>query len=308
MILAQKIDQLGFAQGRPVVATIGNFDALHRGHRALFEKVLERAAARQALPAVVTFDPHPRRLLDPEHAPRLILTRAQKIELIRSFGFEALAIIPFDRQLAAMPAEEFAREILCRRLGLVEIYVGHDFRFGRGRAGDVALLNLVGRDCHFTAATVPAVIDDGEPISTSRIRRCLSEGKVAAAARLLGRPFYLVGTIVHGEGRGGNVLVPTANLAPENEFLPARGVYITRTHLAQGFVPGLTNVGLRPTFGDHRMVVETFLPGFEGDIYGQRVDLEFVERLREERKFASVDELMAQIRKDLAAFEEWQRE
>lgn len=305
MIVLTRFEDLDFAGGRPVIATIGNFDGLHRGHQAIMARVTARAREVGGLSVAITFDPHPRRVLDPEHAPRIMLTRAQKIELFRNLGLDAVAVLPFDRALAAMPAEQFAREVLCRRLRATELHVGEDFRFGRGRAGGLDLLREIGSACGFTLEPVPAVIEDGQRISTSRVRQALSEGEVDQAARMLGRPFVLVGTIVHGEGRGGAVLVPTANLAPENDFLPGRGVYITRTRLAQQAVPGLTNIGTRPTFGDHRLVVETFLPGFEGDLYGRRVDLEFVQRLRDERRFDSPRDLMAQIQRDLEAFEAW---
>lgn len=305
MIVASKTEELGFAAGRPVVATIGNFDGVHLGHQAIMARVVERARALDGLAAAVTFDPHPRRLLDPEHAPRTMFTRFQKLAALQRAGLDAVCVLPFDRRLAAMPAEEFAREILARRLGVREIHVGRDFRFGRGRAGDVPLLNKLGAALGFTAHEVPPVMHDDERISTSRIRESVGAGRVEEAAQMLGRPFALAGTIVHGEGRGGAVLVPTANLAPENELLPARGVYFTLTRLGDLHVPGLTNIGVRPTFGDHRLVVETFLPGFKGDLYGARVELDFQSRHRDERKFDSPEGLLAQIQRDIDAFEEW---
>ncbi len=310
MIVATKVDELGFAQGRPVVATIGNFDGLHLGHQAIMRRVLARARAQGGLATAVTFDPHPRRVLDPGRAPRVMLTRFQKLGFLEQLGLDAVAVLPFDMALAAMPAEEFAREILGRRLAAREIHVGQDFRFGRGRAGNTALLAALGRELGFSVHEVEAVLHEGERISTSRVRQALTEGHVAEAAAMLGRPFALIGTIVHGEGRGGAVLVPTANLAPENDFLPARGVYVTRSVLdgrAPGgrVIPGLTNIGTRPTFGDHRIVIETFLPGFAGDLYGERTELELIERVRDERKFDSPQDLMAQIRRDLEQFEAW---
>lgn len=314
MILAQRLDEMDFATKdgvrRPIVATIGNFDGLHLGHQALMARVVVRAEELGALATVITFDPHPRRLLDPSHAPRLMLTRAQKLALFETLDLDAVAVIPFDRALAAMPAEEFIREMLARKIGVTELYVGEGFRFGRGRAGSLDMLNSVGAEFGMSAHAFAPVLHAGAPISSSRIRQCLLDGQVEDAGAMLGRPFGLAGTIVHGEGRGGNVLVPTANLAPENEFLPARGVYITRTvrRLPDGtgeVVPGLTNIGTRPTFGDFRLVVETFLPGFSGDLYGARVELLFVKRLRDERRFDSPQDLMAQIRRDMQAFEEW---
>lgn len=305
MIIATRIDELGFAAGRPLVATVGNFDGLHRGHQAIMARIVGRAKEWGGLSAAVTFDPHPRRLLDPGRAPRVMLTRFQKLALLEGCGLDAVAVLPFDMALAAMPAEEFAREILAARLHVTEVHVGADFRFGRGRAGDLALLAALGGELGFTAVPVEPVLYEDERISTSRVRAALIEGNVAQAAAMLGHPFALAGTIVHGEGRGGAVLVPTANLAPENDFLPARGVYITRTVLGAERIPGLTNIGTRPTFGDHRIVIETFLPGFARDIYGERVELQLVERLRDERKFDSPQDLLAQIRRDLETFDRW---
>ncbi len=305
MIVVDRLEQLPLPGGRRPVATIGFYDGLHRGHQAILDEVVRRARAAGELAAVVTFEPHPLRVLAPERAPRLLLTDDQKIALLERAGLDAAVFVPFDRPMSAMPAEVFAREVVGGLLRPSQVLVGSNFRFGRGRAGDVPLLSRVGAGCGFTAEALSQVLDGGEPISASRIRRELADGRVTEAARLLGRPFALAGTIVHGEGRGGKVVVATANLAPENEFLPARGVYITRLAWPGGRREGLTNVGTRPTFGADRITVETHLPGFEGDLYGARAELEFLARLREERLFATPADLVAQIRRDLEAFEAW---
>ena len=305
MIVRERLDELRVGDGRPVVATLGNFDGLHRGHREIMRRITARAGETGGLATVITFHPHPLRVIAPDRAPRLLLTRDQKLALLEEMGIDAVLVIPFDLEFAAMPAEAFAREILVDRVGVAEVHVGADFRFGRNRAGDVELLRRLGREHGFVAESVPPVMDGGERISASRIRRELSLGNVEEARRLLGRPFQLVGTIVHGEGRGRTVLVPTANLSPENEFLPARGVYFTRLRWRGGDVLGLTNLGMRPTFGGRRITVETFLPGFAGDLYGERARLDFLARHREERRFASARELMDQIFRDLDAFERW---
>ncbi len=306
MIVRERLDDLRIGGGDgPVVATMGNFDGLHRGHREIMNRITRRAAETGGTATVITFHPHPLRVIAPDRAPRLLLTRDQKLALLEEMGVEAVLVIPFDLEFASMPAEAFAREILVDRVGVGEIHVGEDFRFGRNRAGDVELLRRLGRRWGFGTESVPPVMDGGERISASRIRRELSRGRVEEAHRLLGRPFQLVGTIVHGEGRGRTVLVPTANLSPENEFLPARGVYFTRLRWRGGDVPGLTNLGTRPTFGGRRITVETFLPGFAGDLYGERVRLDFLRRHREERRFESARELMDQIFRDLEAFEAW---
>ncbi len=305
MIVTLQPEEFRRSAAGAIVATVGVFDGLHRGHQAIMSQVVARARELRGMAAVLTFDPHPRRVLDPERAPRLMLTREQKLSLLERLGMDAAVVLPFDRALAAMPAEEFVREVLHRRLGAREIFVGADFRFGRGRAGDFPLLERLGREAGVVAHSVAPVVEDGERISASRIRALLAEGKAREARALLGRPFSLIGTVVHGEGRGGAVLVPTANLAPENEFLPERGVYITATRRPAGTILGLTNVGLRPTFGDQRLVVETFLPGFSGDLYGARVELDFLERLRDERKFESTEDLRNQIGRDIEVFERW---
>lgn len=293
----------GWNEGRPVVATIGNFDAVHRGHQAILGTLIARARDIAGLATVITFSPHPQRILFPERAPHLMLTAAQKQQQFEAAGIDVLIVIPFDRQLAALEAEPFARDILATRIGLRELYVGPEFRFGQGRHGDVALLAALGPTLGFTARGVEPVLEAGERISASRIRRELTAGHVETASQLLGRPYSLVGTIVHGEGRGKNMLVPTANLAPENEFLPGHGVYITRFRRGAETIRSITNLGTRPTFGDMRVVVETYLPGFSGDLYGQRVELEFLQWVRAIRRFENPEELLAQIRQDLSAFE-----
>ncbi|MBP7147899.1 MAG: riboflavin biosynthesis protein RibF [Acidobacteria bacterium] len=306
MIVVRQPDDLPRPGQRRTVLTIGTFDGLHHGHQVILGRVTERARALDADAALVTFHPHPLRVLAPDRAPRLLLTVEQKLALLEQAGLDLVAVLPFDRALATMPAEVFARETLARRLRAVEVYVGPDFRFGRGRAGNLDLLRRLGPGLGFTADAPGLVLDRGARISASRIRGELSQGNVAEATRLLGRAYRLVGTIVHGEGRGRNVLVPTANLAAENEFLPARGVYVTRTLRPAGqAVDGVTNIGTRPTFGESRITVETFLPGFTGDLYGERVELEFHVRLRDEKMFETPADLMAQIRRDLEEFERW---
>ncbi len=308
MIVLKSRSELRELGGRPVVLTIGNFDGVHRGHRTILARVTERARALGAVPAVLSFHPHPLRVLVPERAPRLMQTGEQKRQLFEEHGIEAYIELPFDRALANMPAESFVREILAEGIGVREIYIGPDFRFGRGRAGDVDLLARMGEELGFAAEGIEPVMDGQVRISASHIRELLGRGEVEEAARLLGRPFTLIGTVVHGEGRGSEILVPTANLAPENQFLPARGVYVTRTRRGDDAILGLTNVGIRPTFGYRRIVVETFLLDFEGDLYGERVELELLAHVRDERKFDNPQALMEQIQLDIAFFRQWTAE
>lgn len=303
MLVLTKLPPADWRDGKPVVATLGNFDGLHRGHMTIMRTVISRARALNGLATVITFDPHPQRVLFPDRAPHLMQTADQKTRLLAAAGLDATIIVPFDRTLATLTAEQFVREILIERVGITEVHIGPDFRFGAQRAGDVALLSRLGAELGFTAHAAEAVHDRGERISASLIRRLLTAGQVDEARTLLGRPFSLVGTIVHGEGRGKRQLVPTANLAPENEFMPATGVYITRFRGRGAPIPGVTNVGVRPTFGDRRLTVETYLPGFDGQLYGQRIELDFLQRLRAEQKFDSPELLLAQIKQDLAVFE-----
>lgn len=302
--LAHLADRFPNSDGR-TVATIGNFDGIHLGHQAIMSTVLERARSERLIPAVLTFDPHPLRILAPDRAPRLLTTLEQKRAKLESMGIELLVTLPFDRSLADMEPQEFAKRIVSDALRARQLYLGPDFRFGRARSGDVAYLARAGEQLDFAAEAIEPVFSGNERISASRIRQALSEGDPVLAHKLLGCPFRLIGTIVHGEGRGTTMLVPTANLSPENEFLPPHGVYITMTQWDGRQHYGVTNIGTRPTFGDHRTVVETNLPGFEGDLYGKRVELAFYERLRDEKRFESSEQLLQQIQRDLEALEAW---
>ncbi len=305
----------------PRVAAIGNFDGAHLGHQAIFARVRERARATGLPAAVITFDPHPLQVLAPERAPKMILTGAQKIEILEQAGFDTLVLIPFDRSIAAVPAEEFVRAFLVQVLSLRELYVGVDFRFGRGRAGDLALLQRVGGPAGLTVESVPTGSHAGERISASRLREALAAGDVAGAAAMMGRPYEAVGTVVRGAGRGKKQGSPTANLEVENGIVPANGVYITDLQVCSAGQPGqdgglppaegaahegLTNVGVRPTFESAGFAVETWLPGWSGDLYGRLVRLRFHERIRSEQAFPSPDALRARIALDLEALRAWQ--
>ncbi len=306
MRVVRDLATLPLRDSRPVVATLGNFDGIHLGHQAIMQQLLAAAEPCGGDPTVITFHPHPLRLIAPERAPRLMLTGEQKEARLEALGIETLIVIPFDRELANTPAESFMRELLHEKIRVTRLFVGPDYRFGRGRAGDVALLSKLGASLGMSAEGIEPVMDGGVRVSASLIRQRLARGEVREAARLLGREFSLVGTIVHGEGRGSELLFPTANLAPENQFLPGRGVYVTRTRLdGGGDYLGVTNVGIRPTFGYRRIVVETFLPGFEGDLYGERSELDFLERIRDERRFDSPQALKEQIARDLQFLDRW---
>lgn len=287
-----------------VVATIGNFDGVHLGHQALFSEVRAEAVRRGFLSAAVTFDPHPLRVLAPDHAPKMILTRRQKIEIIGALGMDLIVFIPFDREVAAVPAEEFAKRFLTGRLHVACLIVGQDFRFGRGRAGDVSLLRQIGPACGFEVRTAPVIEKEGVRISASQVREAIVRGDVQRAAALMGRPYILLGTVVAGAGRGRTLKIPTANLEPENELLPGDGVYVTETMIELEWHPGLTNVGSRPTFKGAGFAIETYLPDFDGDLYHERIRVRFLERIRDEKKFESPEALKTQIADDLRRMRE----
>jgi riboflavin kinase/FMN adenylyltransferase len=293
---------------RHAVATIGNYDGIHLGQRAVLAEVVNRALEVGAPSLAITFDPHPLRLLAPARAPRRLTTEEQRARLLDEIGLDALLVLPFDRELAAMEAEEFVRRLLVGELAVREIRVGSGFAFGHGRRGDLELLVRLGSELGFEATGVPEVELDGEPISATRIRRALDHGRVEEAAKLLGRPYSILGTVEHGDRRGSEIGFPTLNLGTENEILPAHGVYVARTTFAdrRDRFPGVANVGLRPTIGkDLRPMAEVHLFDFERECYGARVEVELLHRLRPERRFGSLEELQQQIGQDARAAREY---
>jgi riboflavin kinase/FMN adenylyltransferase len=281
--------------------TVGNFDGVHRGHQALVEAVVRAARAGGGTAVALTFDPHPSRVLSPDRAPASLMTLEQKAEVLASLGIDRVAALPFNPQTAAEAPGEFARAVLRGALGAEAVVVGTNFRFGRGRAGDLPLLRGLGEALGFRVDGVPPVAHEGAPISSTRIREALSRGAVAAAAEMLGRPYFVDGVVGRGEGRGRTLGIPTANLEPVNEMLPARGVYAGTVRVPGGEVrPAVVNIGRRPTFGGTRTLLEAHLLDFEGDLYGRTLRLAFRERLREERTFPGPQALVAQIHDDVA--------
>ena len=286
------------------VATIGNFDGVHLGHRRILETVVARARETHKPSIAITFDPHPIAVLRPDQAPPRLQTLRQKEEEIESLGVEWLLVIPFTRDFSLTEPEDFARDFLGRRLGVSEIFLGAHFAFGRGKRGDLALLERLSGECGFAAEGVPEVIHDGLPISSTRIREALGRGDVALARALLGRDYGIDGIVARGDRRGRKIGYPTINLAPENELFPSDGVYVTRIGI-RSFgrrFDSVTNVGRRPTvYEDFSTTIETYVFDFSADVYGERVRLFFLERLRDERKFPSVMALTEQIGRDIEA-------
>ena len=283
---------------RPSVVTIGNFDGVHLAHQRLLESVVRAARRLNATATAVTFEPHPSRVLTPERVPKLLTTLAQKSRLIERLGIELLVVLPFTHELSNLTPLEFVRQVLAGGLGAVSVHVGPNFRFGHQQAGDVRVLAELAGQERFTLEVLPVAEIRGERVSSSRIRQLLSEGRVGKAGRLLGRPYSVGGPVVPGSGVGKQQTVPTLNLAPIDEQLPQNGVYVTRTRLGETAHESATNVGHKPTFGEHRLTVESFLLNFTGEIHATEMEVEFLYRLRDEMKFPSPAALKQQIQKD----------
>ena len=284
-----------------LAVSLGNFDGVHLGHARLAAETIREARGLGGAAVVLTFDPHPARILHPDRAPATLVTVAQKAELLAGLGIDRLAVLPFTREVAALDADAFARDVLGACLGAAAVVVGPNFRFGRGRAGDPGVLADLGARLGFEVRIVEPVLHDGGPISSTRIRAALAEGDVSLAESMLGRRFFVDGTVVAGDGRGRTIGFPTANVEPRNETLPAAGVYACL--LAIGSEPprsAVANLGTRPTFGEGPARLEVHVLDFERDLYGAAVRVHFAARLRGERRFAGPDELARQIASDAA--------
>jgi riboflavin kinase/FMN adenylyltransferase len=285
---------------RPTVLTLGVFDGLHLGHQLIMRTVVERAHATGAVPTVITFDPHPRAVLHPDSAPPLLQTLDQKVEGFGVLGIEQTIVIRFDEAFSQIRAEEFLRDVVTDRLHAKEVYLGCGFAFGHDRQGNIELLRRVSEDLGFFADEVPEVRVRNQRVSSSKVRTLLSAGKVNLARRLLGRPYGVEGRVERGAERGASLGFPTANLHPRNRVIPKNGVYVTGTLIEGEWRRSVTNVGVRPTFtADTEPSVETFVLNWAGDLYGDVVRVRFLHRLRDERKFASIDELKTQIAEDV---------
>ena len=291
------------ASGRGSVLAIGNFDGIHLGHQAILNAAVRRAAQTHDVATALTFDPSPRKVLRPETAPPRLSTNSQRMDWFGLLHLEAAVVLPFTLELARLSPEEFVEQILVRDLRVRAVLVGENFRFGHKQGGDVNLLRGLGARHGFAVEVIPPVAYEGEIVSSTVIRREIAAGNVTHAARLLGRPFVLTGEVVSGTGTGRRFTFPTLNLKPEQELLPARGVYITRT-LLEGETKSrrsVTNVGMRPTFNGSGLSVETHLLDYSGEVSAKRIEVQFWKRLREEKKFSGPEELRTQIGSDIAA-------
>ena len=292
---------------RPAVVTLGTFDGVHRGHQAVLAEVMRRTraggGAGKLTSVLVTFEPHPLAVVNPAAAPKLLTLPDEKKDLVAAHGIEQFVLMPFTPAVAQLDATAFVRR-LCDEYAMRELVMGYDHGFGRGRAGDVELVQRLARDQDFAVAVVDPVRDNGQPISSTLIRTTLAHGDLEAAARWLGRPYGIRGAVVRGAGRGRSIGIPTINLAsPDSrKLLPPDGVYAVRARLQDGRTfGGMMNQGPRPTFGEAARTLEIHLFDFDGDLYGETVDVEWVRRLRDVQAFPSRDALVAQLERDRQA-------
>ncbi|AIF48898.1 bifunctional riboflavin kinase/FAD synthetase [Dyella japonica] len=299
MRLSRDVAGSTLAPGGSVVA-VGAFDGLHRGHQALLAEVRERADALGLTPIVVSFEPLPRAFFSPEPVPRLSSVR-EKLRGFDAAGMEQVLLLRFNRALTSMSADEFVRQVLVDRLNAREVWVGADFRFGHKRSGDVAMLERVGPGFGFTARTMPSVLLDGARVSATRVRMLLSAGEFSGAAPLLGRPFVIDGKVEYGKQLGRQLGYPTANIHLRDRTSPVHGIFAVRVGLGESECswPGVASLGVRPTVNEvPEPLLEVHLFDFEGDLYGQRMAVEFVAKLRDEQKFDNLDDLTVQMAKD----------
>ncbi len=298
MLIAHFPDDPPLRWHNPVLA-LGNFDGLHRGHMKIIDRVRRNAGERGGTPAAMTFEPHPPRVLRPDKAPPLLMTKDQKIEALTRSGMQGVAVVGFTLELSKWDPETFVRNVLVEWLHVVEVWVGANFLFGHERAGNFSVLRSLGARYGFRAEKIDPVRYKDFVVSSTRIRRLLGEGRVDEAAALLGHHYFIDGTVTRGAGRGRELGFPTANLATCNELVPPAGVYATTVTIDNIVNPSITNIGMRPTFGDvDRPIIETHVFDMSRDLYDSSLRLSFVQRLRDERAFPDVDALRAQIDAD----------
>ncbi len=283
------------------VLTIGNFDGVHLGHQALFRMLIERARKNNGTSVVFTFVPHPLRVIAPERAPKLLTPYKEKIRLIKNCGIDVIICINFTKEFASITAEDFIRNILCSMLEVREILIGSNYMFGKGRKGSPELLKALGKEYGFSVTVVDEIRIDNTVVSSSRIRTLIAKGRVEEAAKFLGRPYSVEGVVIEGAKRGKSLLnTPTANLSTANELLPKDGVYAVKVKVGRKVYGGATNIGCNPTFKDKKFSFETHILDFEGRLLGKTLRVEFISRIRDEIKFSKVEDLAAQLEKDIA--------
>ncbi|MFA6412734.1 MAG: bifunctional riboflavin kinase/FAD synthetase [Syntrophales bacterium] len=280
--------------------TIGNFDGVHRGHQYLFQHLVNQARNAQRPAVVLTFDPHPKMVLHPDRRPFYLITSIEeKIRLIEAQGVDGLIIIPFNLDFSKTTAREFVCDLLWGKLRIKKILIGHDYTFGKGKEGNEAFLVAHGQKLGFGVEVMRAFQVDETTISSTLVRNAILAGDVKAAASWLGRPYNLVGGVVAGHNRGAGLGFPTANIEPEKVLVPAGGVYAALARIDDKTYGSVLNIGMNPTFDDNQMSIEVHILDFKGDIYGKSLEILFIEKLRDEKKFNGPAELIAQIRKDV---------
>jgi len=298
MIVYRSIEQILAPLRNPVV-TVGNFDGVHLGHREIFRKLNRSAKEIGGVSVVITFDPHPLRVIPSSRSVTLINTVDEKINLIEASGVDYLLIIPFDAAFAATSAADFIETILVNRIGLKRLIIGYDYAFGRGREGDISLLRKLGSAFSFDVEELPPISDGSINYSSSLIRKMIAEGAVADVIPYLGRNFSIAGRVVHGSSRGKSLGFPTANIATDKELLPADGVYAVKIKIDESLYDAACNIGFNPTFNSGRKSIEVFIFDLDADLYGKEIRVYFFDRLRAEKRFGSVHELVTAIEADV---------
>jgi riboflavin kinase / FMN adenylyltransferase len=283
------------------VVTMGNFDGIHLGHQALVGNAVTEAKQRHTKCVVFTFEPHPLKLLAPERAPQMIVNHQDKMDMLQALGVDAVIVQTFDRRFASIQAEDFVRRYLLDRINLAKIWLGRDLRFGRAREGDAEDLIRWGSELGFAVGIVEPILIEGTRISSSRIRQLIEQGHVDEVQPMLGRYHFVTGTVVTGHRRGRSMGFPTANLAATTELLPRDGIYATIIEVQNHCWLSVSSVGHNPTFGEGPRTIEAYVLDFAQDIYGESVKLSFVKRIREERRFAQIEDLVTQMHEDVQA-------
>lgn len=282
------------------VLTIGAFDGIHLGHRRLIERTLYTASKIKGQAVVMTFEPHPLKVLYPERALKLITPILEKLRLLEETGIDAVIIYPFSTQFAQTPPEGFVEDVLYKRIRPKKVIVGYNFTFGRNRSGTADVLGELGTNFGFEVEIVPPYEKDGKPVSSSWIRQLISEGRIQEANELLGRNFSATGTVIRGRGRGKNLGAPTANLIVHPDQILPLGVYAVKVYgITDVPMPGVANIGRKPTFGEENVTFEIHIIGFSGDLYGKELRVEFLAKIREERAFPNIKDLSFQIQRDI---------
>jgi riboflavin kinase/FMN adenylyltransferase len=302
MIIYHDLAEITRPLRRPVI-TIGNFDGVHLGHQTLFRRLQERAQAVDGQAVVLTFNPHPIKVMAPERHLPLLTTTAQKIRLLSELALDVLIVHPFTAAFGALPARDFVEEYLIGRLGVQEVVIGHDYRFGRDREGNIAMLQALGQEYGFPVHVVDAIQIQGVVVSSTLIRTLIRQGQVQEAQTFLGRPYEITGVVVPGYGRGSRLLgFPTANIDRDNGLLlPANGIYAVWVELRGQVYAGVANIGTCPTFENAEVSLEVYILDFAADIYGERLAVRFERRLRDEKRFPTIPALVQQIQADVAA-------